>query len=97
MVAVDGDTVVGHVQMSRGGSAPTPVVALGPIGVLPARQGQGIGAALVRAALEEATQRGERVVMLLGSPAFYRRFGFRARARLGAEEPVRRRGRGGSS
>jgi predicted N-acetyltransferase YhbS len=39
----------------------------------------------VRAALEEAARRGERVVMLLGSPAYHPRFGFVARLHLRAD------------
>ena len=87
LVAEDGDTMIGHVQMSRGWVGATPVVALGPIGVLPERQRQGCGGALVRAALEEAARRGERIVMLLGSPSFYPRFGFVPCLHLRAEEP----------
>jgi putative acetyltransferase len=83
---VDG-TVIGHVQMSRGWIGATPVTALGPIGVLPERQGQGCGGALVHAALEEAARRGERVVMLLGSPAFYPRFGFVPGSTFGLKNP----------
>ena len=87
LVAEDGDTMIGHVQMSRGWVGATPVLALGPIGVLPDRQGQGCGGALVRAALEEAARRGERVVMLLGSPAYYPRFGFVPASTFGLKNP----------
>ena len=48
LVAEDDGVVVGHVQLSRAWIGSDPVLALGPIGVLPARQGQGIGSALVR-------------------------------------------------
>ena len=87
LVAEDGDTMIGHVQMSRGWVGATPVLALGPIGVLPERQGQGCGGALVRAALEEAARRGERIVMLLGSPAYYPRFGFVPASTFGLRNP----------
>jgi len=87
LVAEEGGTMIGHVQLSRGWIGAKPVVALGPIGVLPERQGQGCGGALVRGALEEAARRGERVVMLLGSPAFYPRFGFVPAATFGLKNP----------
>ena len=48
LVADDDGTVVGHVQMSRAWIGDAPVLSLGPIGVLPARQGEGIGSSLVR-------------------------------------------------
>ena len=82
----DGD-VIGHVQMSRAWIGDTPVLALGPIGVMPARQREGVGSTLVRAALAEATRRGERAVMLLGDPAFYDRFGFLPAASFGIADP----------
>ncbi len=87
LVAVDGDVVVGHVQMSRAWIGDIDVLSLGPIGVAPPRQGEGIGSALVRAALGAAGERGEHVVMLLGSPAFYGRFGFRPGSEWGLSNP----------
>lgn len=87
LVAEEDGTVVGHVQLSQAWVGPDPVVALGPIGVLPARQGRGIGSALVMAALVAARERGEIAMILLGSPAFYPRFGFVAGATLGLGNP----------
>lgn len=49
---------------------------LAPLGVLPDAQRQGVGAALVRAALSRAPSLGWRAIFLLGSPAYYGRFGF---------------------
>jgi putative acetyltransferase len=87
LVAEDAGDVVGHVQFSRGWIGATPVLALGPVGVRPDRQGEGIGSGLIRAGLGEAHRRGEVAVMLLGSPAFYPRFGFVAGATLGLSNP----------
>jgi predicted N-acetyltransferase YhbS len=50
---------------------------LGPLAVEPALKGQGIGKALVAMALEDATQAGVRLVVLVGDPAYYERFGFK--------------------
>jgi putative acetyltransferase len=86
VVEEDGD-VVGHVQLSRGWVGESPVLALGPIGVVPSRQRRGIGSALMRAALEEAGRRGEVAVMLLGDPAFYPRFGFEPASKFGLRNP----------
>jgi putative acetyltransferase len=87
LVAQEAGDVVGHVQFSRGWIGERAVVALGPVGVRPDRQARGIGSDLIRAGLEEARRRGEVAVMLLGSPAFYPRFGFVAGATLGLSNP----------
>ncbi|MGV0869009.1 GNAT family N-acetyltransferase [Corynebacterium kalidii] len=56
---------------------------LGPLSVSPPHQGEGIGAALMRAALELlASEHGAAGAVLLGDPAYYGRFGFQAREGL---------------
>ncbi|HEY3478331.1 MAG TPA: N-acetyltransferase [Streptomyces sp.] len=78
LVAVRDGEVVGHVCCSRAriGEDKTSAVGLGPIGVLPAHQATGVGSALVHAVLGAADALGHGVVVLLGNPAFYSRFGF---------------------
>ena len=49
---------------------------LGPVSVLPERQRQGIGTALIRRGLADLAARGGRGVVVLGDPEYYRRFGF---------------------
>lgn len=51
---------------------------LGPLGVVPSHQRCGAGTALVREGLERLEKRGVRQVFVLGDPAYYGRFGFRA-------------------
>jgi len=87
LVAEEADVVIGHVQMCRAWVGTDEVLALGPIGVAPDRQGAGTGAALVVAALEEARRRDEAAVVLLGSPAYYGRLGFQAASALGLANP----------
>lgn len=87
LVAELGGEPVGHVACSVGMIDEVEVAALGPIGVLPAHQGQGIGSALVRAALAEADRLGYPVMILLGSTVFYPRFGFVPASGLGIESP----------
>lgn len=50
--------------------------ALGPVAVLPAHQGQGIGSRLVREGLRFLAESGAVGCILTGDPAYYARFGF---------------------
>ena len=74
---VDGEPV-GHLALSPTvvGKARSGWFLLGPIGVLPQRQGRGIGTALVRAACARMRDRGAAGIVLVGDPGFYGRFGF---------------------
>lgn len=51
-------------------------LALAPMAVLPEYQRLGIGSALVRQALEQCKRQGHRIVVVLGHPDYYPRFGF---------------------
>jgi hypothetical protein len=51
---------------------------LGPLAVEPSVKGGGIGSALMRHAIAEATRLGHRAILLVGDEAYYRRFGFSA-------------------
>ena len=78
LVAVVADQVVGHVCFTSVIVKPpsdSRWVALGPIGVLPEYQGQGIGSQLVREGLRGCRSRCCDGVVLLGAPRFYSRFG----------------------
>ncbi len=76
---LDGD-VVGHIAFS-------PVTisdgsqnwyGLGPISVLPQRQRQGIGSALMHSGLARLKARGAHGCVLVGDPGYYERFGFKS-------------------
>ncbi|WP_131763948.1 GNAT family N-acetyltransferase, partial [Actinomadura fibrosa] len=62
-------------------------LALAPVAVLPAYQRQGAGGAAVEAALAAAAGRGERLVVVLGHPEYYPRFGFERASRHGVTAP----------
>lgn len=72
----DGD-VIGHVLCTRAHVGQAPVLGLGPLSVRPDSQRRGVGSALVHAVLGAADALDEPLVVLLGSTAYYRRFGFR--------------------
>ncbi|MEV4414901.1 N-acetyltransferase [Catellatospora sp. NPDC049609] len=93
LVAVDGGEVVGHVVCTRGHVGDTPVLGLGPLSVRPDRQRAGVGKALMHAVLGAADALGEPLVLLLGDPDYYARFGFRPSLDLGITPPVAEWGR----
>jgi putative acetyltransferase len=79
VVELRGD-VVGHVAFSpvtvEGSTMDERGVGLAPLAVAPASQRQGLGGLLVMAGLRASENGGHRFVVLLGSPAYYGRFGF---------------------
>jgi len=76
LVAIENDAVVGHVMLSEATVGDAKALGLGPIGVDPAQQGHGIGAALMREAIERAQTTDYTLIALLGHPGYYPRFGF---------------------
>ena len=90
--ALKEDGPVGHVTASRATVATSSVVAVGPIGVLPEDQGVGIGSALMNALLTAADAADVPMVVLLGAPQYYGRFGFRPAQELGVISPEPRWG-----
>ncbi len=75
LIARDSDGIVGHVLFSRL-RAGIRALGLAPVSVLPARQGEGIGSRLIHHGLAEAATAGWQSILVLGDPAYYRRFGF---------------------
>lgn len=89
LLAVVDREVVAHVLFSearlvleRDGRELT-IGALGPVAVLPERQRQGLGSALIRAGLARGFQRGWLAAIVLGNPKYYTRFGFERADRSG--------------
>jgi putative acetyltransferase len=93
IVALDTDgSLVGHVLLSigwltRDDGSTRPIWMLGPIGVRPDRQLQGVGAALMRAAITLAIERQQPVICLVGHADYYPRFGFQAARSMGIQPP----------
>lgn len=87
LVAVADGCIVGHVLFTpvtiEREHSHIPVIGLGPVAVLPSYQRQGIGSALIRAGLERCRDAGHGAVVVLGSPAYYPRFGFKQAHRYG--------------
>ncbi|MEW2401938.1 N-acetyltransferase [Streptomyces sp. NPDC046862] len=71
-----GGSVAAYALITRCHVDEVPALALAPVAVRPEWQRRGAGAAVVRAVLEAARGREERLVLVLGHPEYYPRFGF---------------------
>ncbi len=83
--------IVGHVLFSRMAIVTSfgtvDALSLAPMAVLPRHQRRGIGTRLVETGLEACREAGHRIVIVLGHPEFYPRFGFSAEQALRLESP----------
>lgn len=84
--APDG-TPVAHALLTRCHVDGAPALTLGPCAVLPSAQRTGAGSAAIRAGLDAARARGEGLVLVLGHPEYYPRFGFTPASRFGIRAP----------
>jgi putative acetyltransferase len=83
LVAVADDAVVGHIMFSPVTVGSMTGAALGPMGVLPAYQRQGIGSQLVEDGVDRLRRNGCPFIIVIGHPEFYPRFGFQPAAAYG--------------
>jgi putative acetyltransferase len=84
LVAEHEGQIVGHVAISPvtiSDDAPG-WFGLGPVSVRPALQGFGIGTRLIQQALASLRGQGASGCVVVGEPAYYRRFGFSAQPQL---------------
>jgi len=91
LLAIDDDKAVGHILFTRvqiGGNEDTlSAMILAPMAVLPGAQGKGVGGKLIRAGLQQLQESAVDLVLVLGHPAYYPRFGFKPAGALGFEAP----------
>ena len=78
LVAIEDGTLIGHAAFSPVtiDGAHDGWFGLGPVSVEPGHQQKGIGSALIRTGLEQLRSSGAAGCVVLGDPAYYRRFGF---------------------
>ena len=81
LVAVSGNTVVGHILFTRikiiaADGKEFESLALAPMAVSPEFQRQGIGGLLIQAGLQKAKASGFTSVIVLGHEHYYPKFGF---------------------
>lgn len=88
LVALRGGAVVAHIAFSRARlESAHPVLVLAPLAVIPGHQRQGFGSALVSEALRRAAETDFLMVVVVGHPTYYPRFGFEPAAALGIVAP----------
>ncbi len=83
LVAVGDGAVIGHVLAARGDLGGREVVAVAPLAVGRSRQGEGVGGALMTELLVRAEAAELPLIVLLGDPGYYGRFGFESSGPLG--------------
>lgn len=80
-VAIEFEQIIGHIFFSPvtiegKGSEDLFILGLAPVAVLPLYQRQGVGSLLIQQSLADCARLGCQAVVVLGSPAYYPRFGF---------------------
>lgn len=86
LVAEGENGIVGHIVFSPVSfDPPVDVMAFGlaPMAVLPGHEKHGVGRRLVQNGLAECHARGACLVVVLGDPPYYQRFGFERASRHG--------------
>ena len=80
LVARREGALIGHLAFSRvtvdASDGPAGAVALAPVAVHPAAQNEGVGRSLIERGMIMLAEQGETLVLVVGNPAYYTRFGF---------------------
>ncbi|WP_028764757.1 GNAT family N-acetyltransferase [Shewanella colwelliana] len=84
LVCEDQTGIIGHIAFSPIfiNGEESVWYGLGPVSVMPERQSEGIGGALIRESLAQLKTQGIEGVVLLGEPKYYGRFGFESQPNL---------------
>jgi len=91
LVAVHDNKVIGHILFVpvsiESDDDQTPAVALAPLSVAFEYQCRGVGSGLIEEGLRACRQLGHRIVIVVGHPSYYPRFGFTTAPVLGIKAP----------
>jgi putative acetyltransferase len=89
IVAEQSREIIGHLLMSKAEvineEIMQEVIVLAPIAVKPNHQNNGIGKELITEGLKRCTELGFYIVMLIGHPTYYPKFGFKQARAFGLE------------
>lgn len=91
LVAEENEEIVGHVLVGEVSVEGLPrALALALVAVVPGRQGEGIGSALIRAGIRTCVAEGYDSIFVFGDPSYYSRFGFSVGAARNFDTPYPR-------
>ncbi len=88
LIAYVDEQPAGHILFTKGTLTNHPEIALSflvPLAVVPKFQRQGIGGALIKKSLKLLTKANVDLIVLLGHPTYYPKFGFEPALKLGFE------------
>ncbi|KPL74802.1 hypothetical protein ADN00_13215 [Ornatilinea apprima] len=92
MVCIQDDQIIGHiayspvvVEFDDGGSLQA--LALAPVAILPEHQNSGVGTHLIQVSLDILKAQGHHLVIVLGHPDYYPRFGFKPASGFNIRSP----------
>ena len=89
LVALKDSKIVGHILFSqakiKNKETEKPILILAPVAVLPEFQKQGIGSSLVKKGLQACKGFGHNIIVVIGHPEFFPRFGFTPARKKGLE------------
>lgn len=93
LVAEEEGKIVGHILFTaigvrRDDNSVAAILSLGPVAVLPDYQGKKVGSRLIQKGLERCVELGYGLVVLIGHPEYYPRFGFKPARPLGFSLPL---------
>lgn len=88
LVAVEDETIVGHVAFSpiKIDGIESKWLVLAPMSIKPNRQKTGVGSKLIKEALRILLEQGVEGLVVLGYPEYYKRFGFHNQSALSVAE-----------
>jgi len=87
LVAEHDGNILGHIMFTKMKVGTHPALALAPVAVLPKYQKQGIGAKLIVEGHRIARELGHSVVILVGHPDYYPRFGYKPAGEYNIQAP----------
>ncbi|MEF9959926.1 MAG: N-acetyltransferase [Niameybacter sp.] len=92
LVIEENDEIIGHLLFTRvvikDGNKTFPALALAPVGIKADHQRKKLGTELIEAGLKKAKYLGHKLIIVLGDPKFYTRFGFERAADFEITPPM---------